>query len=339
MKKVIYLFFFVTFIILTGCSNSGDGSDEPIPPPSPITLDEDALIGVWETYYFEKQVTVNPGEANQSFYGGLRYTDYDGFRSEFLKESGKYKSIDYNLLEKEVTVAEYYVKDDTIKFERTVKTEDGRDSIAKTWQRIREFNPSKGILKLDQSYYGFTKDDGIKFKITDAKVARKVPSTTTEGVIPAKVMIDYNNLCEGKWQVYLYRYYEDGSLNKRRSELMTDTLSTVSYNFYLKNGNEKRCKVREWDFKVKTEVITDYPIVVVDDVIQFLYKRPLLDKDKKPVYENGNEVLVDDSFFMWVTSWQKRDGVDSFIDFNESRFEENVKVIVKSQMYLKRVEE
>lgn len=324
---------------MTGCSSSSD-DDGPTPPPTPpVTLDEDALIGVWETYYYEKQVTVNPGESNQSFYGGLRYTDYDGFRSEFRKESGKYKSIDYNLLGKEVTVADYYLKDDTIKFERTVKTEDGRDSIAKTWQRIREFNSSKGILKLDQSYSGFTKNDGVKYKITDAKVARMVPSTTTEGVIPAKVMIDYDNLCQGKWQVYLYRYYEDGTLVKKRSELMTDTLSTVSYNFYLKNGNEKRCKVREWDFDAKKEIITDYPIVVVDDVIQFLYKRPLLDENKKPVYEDGKEVLVDDSFFMWVTSWQKREGVDSFIDFNESRFEENIKVIVKTQMYLKRVEE
>jgi len=342
MKKVIYFLFLIFFTLsIISCSSSKDDDGIVIPPLPPKDLTEDDIIGTWETYYTQKQVVVNPDKANQASYGGLRLTDYDGFRTTFLKENGKYRAKDYNLAGNLVFEADYRISNDTIRFETEVKTEDGRDSIAKTWQRIREFGVTDGILKIDKSYYGKTKYDGTEFKITDAKATRNTVTApnSTQGVIPAKVMIDFDDMSNGTWQIYSFREYEDGGLKKAYSDAMTDTMSNVTYKFFLDANDKKWCKFREWDYKNKkwTEPV-DFPVIVIDDVIHLLYREEATDEDGNIIKdENGEITYNDESFFLWVTSWEKKDGVDTFIDFKEQRYDANVKVIIKTLMYLRRI--
>lgn len=346
MRKIIYLFLSIlaTSIALSSCKGSGnDPVDPPAPPQPPVedVLSEEALLGTWETYYYEKQVTLNPGP-NQESYGQLRYIDYDGFRSEFSKVGNKYITRDYNLVGDIVYEADYYVKDDTIKFEMHVETEDGRDSIAESWQRVRQFSPEKGIIKLDKSYTGTTTQNDAFYKITDAKIARNIKTapTTTEYVIPKKHIIDYDDLCKGRWQIYLVREFEDGIYQLGKSEESTKKMNTVSYKFFVNENGKKRCYQRLWDAENNKFIEYEFRVEIIDDVIHLLAKTEAIDEDGNIIKdEEGNIVYEDYNFYIWVTEWAQREGTDSFIDFSETRYVENVRVKVKTLIYTKRVPE
>ncbi|WP_160111076.1 hypothetical protein [Dysgonomonas sp. Marseille-P4361] len=335
MKKNLTLLFILGLTLLTACSN--DEPDGPIKPEPPVVVPtEDALLGTWETYYYEKQITVNPGGAGgqERPYQGLRYIDYDGFRSSFVKENGKYIAKDYNLAGNLAFQADFHIKDDTIKYARADKTEDGRDTIIRSWQRVREFNPEKGILMIDQSYYGTTKNDDTWYKITDVKTARNIKTapTTTEGVTPKKHMIDFDDLCKGKWQIYLFREYENGKIKEAYSIEMTTKLQSTSFKFYVNDKGNKRCIMTEWNDNTEKLVSIDYPVLLIDDVVHLLYKEEVKD-------EEGNVELEDASIFLWVTSWgeDKTIGSDNFIDYKKSRYAENISITVETKIYIKRI--
>lgn len=334
MKKYLYLFLLITFTVATGCSKKGDDIEPPVPP---VELTEDALIGIWETYYYEKQISTG-----NSYFSGLRYIDYDGFRSEFKKEGGKYVARDYNLAGDLVFEADYYVTKDTIKYERQVKTEDGRDSLALSWQRVREFSPQKGIIQVDHSYSGVTEQDGVKYKITDIKMARNIATapTTTEGVSPAKHIINYDDLCTGKWKIYLVKEYVDGEVDHAKTDETWNMLKNVSFKFYTDDQGNRKCLMQEFIPSENISAGKTIPVVVIDDVIHLLNKEVARDENNNIVYdENGNIVYEDAFFYMWVTSWKEREGLQSFIDFKESRYEENIKVIVKTHVYMQQITE
>lgn len=339
MKKFTYVFSLIIFI-LAGCSNSGDG-DEPTPPKPPVNLTEEAILGTYETYYYEKQVIVNPGKGNQSSYGGLRLTDYDGFRTQFYKEGGKYKARDYNLAGSLVQQSDYYISNDTIWFEYLLEAKDGSDSIVKAYQHVREFGRTDGIMKLDNSYTGTAVNNNVEYKIIDAKATRniQIAPNYSKDVIPAKVIVDYEDMMKGKWQIYSFREYVDGTLNKKYSDLKTDTLSKTFYKFDLDKDGDKICTITQWDYENNTwDKGTTFPVLVIDDVIHLLFKEEVLDENKKPVLdENGQKVYKDGSFFLWVTSWQERMGTDSFIDLKEQRYTNDVKIIIRTEIYFMRV--
>lgn len=335
MKKYLFLLLILGLTVFVSCEDKGN--DIPVPPSPPaVKPTEEGLLGTWETYYYEKQITVNPGASNQSSFPGLRYIDYDGFRSSFVKEDGEYKAKDYNLKGNLVSEASFHVKDDTIIYARTEKTKDDRDSIIYSWQRVREFNPEKGILTVDHSYTGRTVQDNALYKITDVKITRntKTAPTTTTGVIPAKYMIDYDELCKGKWQIYLFKEYENGRLKENYSIEMTKELKNTTFDFYVNNKGNKRCIMTEWSKAENKLVSTDYPVLLIDDVIHLLYEEEIVDEDGETTYEDA-------SIFLWVTSWeQRKDGdtySDSFIDYKKSRYKENVRITVETQIYIKRI--
>ncbi|MFV0419258.1 MAG: hypothetical protein ACK5KT_11080 [Dysgonomonas sp.] len=329
MNKFICIFFLISSTLVS-CSNSENGED-PEPPKPPVNLTEDAIIGTYETYYYQKQIIVKPNTSEQASYGGLRLTDYDGFRTTFYKESGKYKAKDYNLAGNLIQEAEYYISNDTIRFEYHDKTKDGRDTIIKTYQHIREFGRTEGIIKLDRSYYGKTIYDGVEYRVIDAKATRNVATApnSTQDVIPAKVMIDYNDMMNGTWHIYAFKLYVDGVLNKRESDLVTDTLSRTSYKFALDQDGDKICHLTEWDYGNNKWETKTFPVLLIDDVIHLLYQEPVKNDEGETVYE-------DRSIFMWVTSWKKREGYDSFIDLKEQRYTNDVKVIIKTEIYVRR---
>lgn len=328
MDKFIYILFLIS-LFLVGCSSSS--GDEPEPPKPSITLNEEAILGTYETYYYDKQIIVNPNTSNQSSYGGLRLTDYDGFRTTFYKEAGKYKAKDFNLAGKLIQEADYYISNDTIRFEYHGETKDGRDTIIKTYQHVREFGKNEGIMKLDRSYYGKTVYDGVEYRVFDAKATRNIQTApnSTQGVIPAKVMVDYNDLMKGTWHIYAFKQYRDGRLDQRYSELVTDTLSKTSYKFALDDKGQKICNFKEWDYKNNKWSEITFPVLLVDDVIHLLY-------EEKTVNDKGETVFEDGSIFMWVTSWRQREGYDSFIDLKEQRYTNDVKVIIKTEIYVRR---
>lgn len=328
MIKYIYIFSLISFFMIGCSSNNGD---EPEPPKPPIKLDEDALLGTYETYYYEKQVIVNPGKGNQASYGGLRLTDYDGFRTMFYKESGKYKIKEFNLAGNLILEADYYLSNDTIRFNNHDKTEDGRDTIIKTYQHIREFGKTEGILKLDKSYYGKTIYDGVEYRIIDAKNTRNIVTApnSTQDVIPAKVMVDYEDMMNGRWHIYAFKYYKDGRLDPSYSSLVTDTLSKTSYKFTLDEDGDKICYMKQWNYKENAWHQDTLPVLMIDDVIHLLYRESVKN-------DEGEEIYEDRSFFMWVTSWKKREGYDSFIDLKEQRYENDVSIIIKTEIYVRR---
>lgn len=337
MKKIIYLFLLIAFTFLAGCKGGGSVVDpeDPEEPLVPENLKESDLIGIWETYYYEKQISTGG-----SYFSGLRYIDYDGFKTEFKKEGDKYVAKDYNLANNLIFEAEYSVKGDTIKFSRLIKTEDGRDSTDVTWQRIRQFSPEKGFIKLDQSYPGMTQNDNTQYKITDIKIARNIKTapTTIEGVSKGKYMVDFDDFCKGRWQFYLFREYEGGRLKEKYSEEMTTLFQTTSLKFFVNNNSERKCTWREWNPKQNKWYETEYPVIVIDDVIHLLDKEQAVDDDGNAIFdEDGEPVMEDISIYLWVTDWKEREGTDSFIDLKESRYAENLKEIVKTQIYLKRV--
>lgn len=335
MNKNLVLLFILSLVLLTACSDKN--SEDPILPKPPVaTPTEEALLGTWETYYYEKQITVNPGGAGgkESVYQGLRYIDYDGFRNSFEKENGKYIAKDYNLAGNLVFQADFEVKDDTIKYAKVEKTVDGRDTIIHSWQRVREFNPEKGILTVDQSYPGKDKNNDTQYRITDIKIARNIKTapTTTEGVSPKKHMIDFDDMCNGKWQIYLFREFEGNRIKENYSKERTEELKDTSFKFYVNNKGNKRCIMTDWN-NDKTELRSiDYPVLIIDDVIHLLYKEEVKD-------EEGNVTLEDASMFLWVTSWgeDKKIDSDNFIDYKKSRYEENISITVETKIYIKRV--
>lgn len=322
MNKFICISILIS-LFLVSCSNEDDPI--PVPPKPPVGLTEDAILGTYETYYYEKQVVVNPGSSNESSYGGLRLTDYDGFRTTFAKENGKYKARDYNLMGDVILEADYHVSNDTIRFQYVVDAKDGSDSIVKTFQHVREFGRTEGIMKLANTYSGTTIYDGVKYEITDAKATRntKTAPNSTQDMNPAKVMIDFDDMMNGTWHIYSFREYIDGVLDRRYSDLMTDTLSKTSYKFYKNEKGEKCCKLKEWHYGTNSWYEEEFPVVVIDDVIHLLFYDPVLEENS--------------SLFLWVTSWKKRNGNDSFIDLKEQRYTNDVKVIIKTEIYVQRI--
>ncbi len=331
MRKILYILLFA-LIGLVSCSNNNDEKkgDEWIPPTPPTDLLEDQILGTWETYYSQKEIQVKFSSGVQTTYPGFRLTEYDGFKTTFFKDpaTGEYKFKTFNVLYDLIEEGTYRTKVDSVLFEWKSK-HTGKDTT--TYQRIREIGATDGVVKWFRNYPGRTAD-GTKYNITDTRANREINTnpTATNGVNPAKVKIDFDDLSKGKWQINgFFRYYGE-DIDPVYNEKMGKVLIGTTFDFYTEGG-DRRCIMRGYNRDTDKWEEVDYPVTVVDDVIYFFYKKKVpIDKG-----ENGEEFqLVNESFFLWV--YEKK-SANAFTDYKEERSESNLSKIVKVYMNLVRI--
>ncbi|MDR2954478.1 MAG: hypothetical protein LBV43_05310 [Prevotella sp.] len=333
MKKNL-LYISILFLLgLYSCSNNNDEPPKPTPPVTEVEgLTADAIIGTWETYYSEKQIIANY-DTQPSSYGGLRNIDYDGFKTRFYKNSkGEYKIQDYNAVGDLIYEIDYKILGkDTIKLDGTVKDKNGEDSTINTYFKVWDFKPTNTTLTIANIYTGVSKANNVKYKITDSRRLRNMETapTTTVGVTPAKVMIDYDDLCKGLWHIQSYSLYYDGSLQNKYSDLITDTLSMQTYKFYRDKDGDKAVQIRTWNYNKKEWGYLDCPLILVDDLINYFYS-----VEKKDA--SGKTIIEDVSIYIWFTKPRQWNGKDSYIDLKESRYDNDVRVVTKTEMLLVR---
>ncbi|MBK5721930.1 hypothetical protein JGH11_13705 [Dysgonomonas sp. Marseille-P4677] len=326
MKQTLYILLIIA-ISLASCANNGDEpTPTPIPPNPPVVLSADAVIGIWETYYYTKAIRANPGTSSEVSYQGLRLIDYDGFKTEFYKsEDNTYRFKSVNVLNDLIDEGIYWVNEDTLKFKFEIKP--GKDTL--TWQKVRVFDSAKGILKTDASYWG-TNNNKVKYIITDTKCQRNIDiNPEYSDVNPAKVKIDFDYLAKTKWEIYSFAYYEGGQYRDRESTLGGDTLKGLTYRFYTDPTGERRCHLTQRIPGTDELGEKDLPIVIVDDVISFVD----VERDSSGKIIKG----TDNSFFMWAREWKERYGVESFIDWKEERFQDDISVVIRTESFVRRV--
>ncbi|MDH6307667.1 hypothetical protein M2451_000116 [Dysgonomonas sp. PFB1-18] len=329
MKKVFYILFIALLALgFASCSNNSDEPTPPPPPPTtgrPDTIPPLDLFGEWEGYYSSKALISNPGTSSQMIYPGFRLIALDGFRTEFFDDGTvhpqdsryKYRFRTKNPIGEQIELGYFCTRKDSVLF-KWKSHYTGIDTT--TWRRASEVNTTKGIIKWDRTYDGRTKD-GTKFKVTDAYAYRNVKTApaATDGVNPAKVVIDFPDMSTGSWQIENCRYYNP-DLNVSESVSMTRILQGTKYKFY-KEGNTPRCIMTSKDSE-GNEVQRDHRLVIIDDVINFI-----------PIYD-GVEV-GDKSFYMWVTSW----GGNKYIDLKQTRYDQDVTIFVKYEFDVLRVDD
>lgn len=328
MKQFLYILLIPIIGGLVSCASNGDQPDPIVipPTPEPVDLSAEALVGVWETYYYTKAIRANPGTSSEVVYQGLRLIDYDGFKTELYKSGDTYKFKSMNVLNNIIDEGTYFVKDDTLKF--VMKDKQGKDSISSS-QKVFAFNPNQGILKVDIAYKG-TNKNGVKYIVTDTKCQRNIDvNPTFSDVNPAKVKIDFDNLSKGEWEIYSFAYYEGGSLNMTETRLGLDTLGGLTYKFYTDAAGNRRCNLKQRILGTNDWGENDVPIVIVDDVISFI------DVTK----DASGKITKDETFFMWPKEWKLREGVESFIDWKEVRFVDDISIIVRTEAFVRRKSE
>lgn len=330
MKQFLYILLIPIIGGLVSCASNGDQPDPIVipPTPEPVELTEDALIGTWETYYYTKSIRANPGTSSEVAYQGLRLIDYDGYETRLYKSGNIYRFTSKNVIKDIIDEGTYFVKDDTLKF--VMKNKQGKDSISST-QKVFAFNPTQGILKVDIAYRG-TNKNGVKYIVTDTKCQRNVEiNPEFSDVNPPKVKIDFDNLSKGEWEIYAFAYYEGGSKNSIETKLGMDTLGGLTYRFYTDANGQQRCHRTQRIPGTDDWGEADNRIVIVDDVISFI-------EEKKDV-SGSVKKQEDGGIFMWPKEWKLREGVESFIDWKEERFVDDISIIVRTEAFVRRKSE
>lgn len=325
MKRIFYILFIFS-IGLTSCVNNNDEpTPTPIPPPTPpVSLSPDALIGMWETYYYTKAIRVNPNTTSEVIYQGLRLIDYDGFKTRLYKSGDAYKFTSVNVLNDTIDEGTYSVNGDTLTFKWL---KNGKDTL--TWQKVTLFDPDKGVLKVDIAYEGVNSNK-VEYIITDTKCQRNIDvAPQFSDVNPPKVKIDYDNLSKGEWEIYQFNYFEGGIRNDEQTKLGLDTLGGLTYKFYTDKNGDRRCYRKQRIPGTDKWGESDLPIVIVDDVISFI------DVEK----DASGKILKDNSIFMWPREWKFRDGVESFIDWKEERYVNDISIVIRTEAFVRRKNE
>lgn len=331
MRKIFYTLFIALLTLgFVSCSNNSDEKKVIVEPPveveRPDTIPPLDLFGEWEGYYSSKALISRPGTSSQMVYPGFRLIALDGFRTEFFDDGTVhpadkryiYRFRTKNPIGEQIELGYFCTRKDSVLF-KWKSHYTGDDTT--TWRRATEIEKTPGIIKWDRAYNGRTKD-GTPFLVTDAYAYRNVKTapTSTSGVNPAKVVIDFDDMSTGSWQINSCRYY-DPDYNSSESLRISKILNGAKYKFYKDNNGTPRCIMTSRDSEEDVWVDRDHRLVIVDDVINFI-----------PIYD-GVEV-GDKSFYMWVTSW----GNGKFIDLKQTRYDQDVTVFVKYEFDIARVE-
>lgn len=328
MRKLLY----ITLLLIFGLSACTNNSDEPVAPPAPppivsqkVTID--SLLGTWETFYYMKYVTVNPGTPYEASYGNLRLIDYDGFKTKFWEENGVYKFKSMNVYG---IVAGREGEDK----EGVFRLSENSDSIIFTWfkngkdtttaQKVQEFYAYPGVMQNEAVYTGTTEDgSSTKYRVSDLKKSRKIEiaPNATGGVNPAKEKIDFQEL-HGEWEIYISYVFYDMRLDQNLTAIRSKALLGAIYKFYTTDQGIKKLDIRQ---KMDNGVwgTEYYDIHVVDDIMYYKGKDP----------ETGKDKII----WLWVTDRKIRNGKDSFIDKYENRYDKNIKVIYRTESYFRRL--
>lgn len=320
MRKILYILFFA-LVGLSACTNNSDEiPPEPVPPvPSPPTdLKPEDLYGKWEIYYSTKAVVENPDD-NPKPAPLFRDIEWDGFTYDLGKKDGEYYFISYNVIGELIRKGTYEAKGDSMIFHWDSIAPDNEVFPFREGRRITELDNEKGIIKWDRQYRNITKDGNTIYRITDLYCSRdldKAPNSTS-GVNPPKVKIDFNDLCRGKWVMKGCDVYYDGDRQPGPSLEVYEIMAGSEYKFYLDEDGDKMCSRTTRDRETGVSSTKDYPVVIVDDVIHYIFWK---DGELK-------------SNFSWI---EKFNNADSYNDINITRYSNDLKVVLKESWRMER---
>jgi hypothetical protein len=292
----------------------------PVPDP-PVNATSDDLLGIWETYYYKKDIIYVPSTGEQQIFPGLRLVENDGYRTEFYRDSkdGRHKFKSYNVVGHVNDEGVYKANKDTIYFTFTFTEGAAKDTTTK--QIIRRLDPAKGIFKTEDIYFGTIAGTGMKFEVYDMKAQRNIVTAPSYTDVP-KIMLDsyFDELSKAPWDITGCAYYYNGNYLPEETKKMEDALlkTKTSYKFYTDAQKKRFCIISSLD--PETNEMKDAPpcpLIIVDDVIYFFYTDPATGKAR--------------DFYMWVATWQPRNGVNTLIDRSNERYQNDISAIVTTE--------
>jgi hypothetical protein len=321
MKNYIYILFISS--LLVGFNSCGSGNDPEIIPPTPTGFTKDDMIGTWEVYYSQKDLTLNG-----ILYDGFRDPEMDGFRTKFNKEGDIYKFTNYNPMQEAVDKGTFDIIDGHIVF--TVTEFNGRDTLYTTKQNVTNLKLSEGLMYVDHTYSLVV--GGQEYKISDIRRLRNI--ATAPGAHPNvnKIMINFDDYV-GTWQVYNYQVMVNGTLNTEASEKYLDKPNITTFKFYY-NGNGQKVGKKMIYYPAENKVISteELPVLIVDDVIHMLF---IFETDK------GS---MNDGIFLWITERKSYTDPETnkqteiILDKDVFRDDKKPTDLYKVDRYLKKVE-
>lgn len=266
MKKFLYAFFLIFSLIGLNSCNSDSRSD-PTPPPIE-TPSEDKLIGTWEIYYFQKDLTLGT-----KFYEGSRDPENDGFHTKFYKEGDTYKYTSYNAIGMVTDLGLFEIKDDhLLNFHvKECVPPNGtvlKDSVFTTVQDITGFSSNEGIMYLVNEYN--SEAGGKVFGVSDLKKYRNKETAPNAHPGVDKINIKFDDYL-GSWQIYGYEIKIDGKYDEKVTNEWLTSAKDTKYTLYYDQDGYKRC-----DYDGYNEDGDPYPmhglyVVIIDDVMHFLF--------------------------------------------------------------------
>ena len=327
MKKILYILLF-SILGLSACVNNSDEPEKPVipEPEPPVNATADDLIGIWETYYFKKDIIYIYPSGEQQIFPGLRLADYDGYKTEFYldSENNQHKFRSYNVINNINDEGTYSASSDTIYFKFTFLA--GAPKDTSTSQIIRRLDPSKGILKTEDIYPGTIANTGAKYKIFDMKASRNTAIAPTYTDVSKEIVNShFDEMSEAPWDVKSCAYYYNGLYQPSQTDKMNEALvkTQTSYVFYKDDKGNKFCIISSLNpatNEIEPDKDSPYPLIIVDDVIYFFYT------DK----QTGEEL----SFCTWMTDWKAVNGSRTYIDKKNDRYSGDISAIITTDHYL-----
>lgn len=314
MKKILYILL-ITLMGLYSCATNSDEIDngggdggETI-----VDLEPEDVYGKWETYYSTKLITENPGTGSSQIYKTFRAIDLDGFTFEMYTENGEYLVKGYNGIGVQTSQGWYEIKDkDSIIFYMD-SISPSKEVIPLGERQGRRVlgEPKNGVIKWDNTYMRVAKDGKTKYKVTDVYANRdvNVNPTTNDGVNPAKVKIDYDDLCRGRWVITEVYIYYDNVLQPVASAEAQKTLRGTIYDFSVNDKGEKIMTLTDGITGKETE----YPVYITDDIINYIYTD-----------DDGEKA----SFGTWIKKFYNEG--NTFEDTKSARYDGDLKVVAET---------
>jgi len=328
-------FYTIIVIIIMGFSSCAHNSDEipgvtPPPPPPVENLMEDDMLGEWEAYYYSKTVTENP-DTKPRPYTPYRDIGYDGQRYEMYKDTdGKYKYKVYNLIG-ELTLEGTYetIKPDSLILHWDSLGVKGDIVPMREGRVVFDLRKDAGISKWHQTYRRITKN-GPDYQVVDRFAYRntKIAPTSTDGVNPAKAKIDFEFLSRGtgKWVLESSNIYYDGVKRPIESAEATRLIAGTEYTYYKDNKNQERCIFKVKSFATGEWKEEDHEVYMVDDVIALVFR------------DGDGTIDRDESFNVWIDSYEQKNGEDFYYDVKISRYTNDLSVVKREVWRMKRVQ-
>jgi hypothetical protein len=315
--------------IVSGLSSCNADKPEPSKPEPPVktNITNDDLLGTWEIFYSEKQVTFYKEDGTSQVLNNFRDPQYDGYMNAFYIKNEEYVFENRNVVNDIIDAGTYNVQGDSI-FLYVTKHE-GRDTSFVSTDKINKLYGDLTVL----SVYKFFSSD--KYRVKDSRSMRNVEKAPDihPGVEKLDIEANFDKLA-GKWEVYDFAYLVNGTYIQKESLAELDTMLHNTYTLQYNSIGEKECVIRFRQFlngdrdTWKTQTC---PIKIVDDIIY------LFEMD-----ENGDPAKIVDSFFMWVTGWQKRiienKEYDSFISYNVYRLDNYPDQMIENKRYMRKIE-